>query len=24
CQANYKLPETELDNPVSYATLECR
>ncbi|HHU8975931.1 TPA: FimD/PapC C-terminal domain-containing protein, partial [Escherichia coli] len=21
---NYKLPETELDNPVSYATLECR
>ena len=22
CQANYKLPETELDNPVSYATLE--
>ncbi|MCV5597504.1 hypothetical protein OFN66_27790, partial [Escherichia coli] len=24
CQANYKLPETELNNPVSYATLECR
>ncbi|WP_249543112.1 FimD/PapC C-terminal domain-containing protein, partial [Escherichia coli] len=24
CRANYQLPESELDNAISYANLECR
>lgn len=24
CQANYQLPENELEKPISYASLECR
>lgn len=24
CQASYQLPESELDNAISYANLECR